>query len=194
MKLVIHPPVEPERLEKITTAAKPMSVVNAVDDAVALREISDADAFFGKLTPPLLAASTKLRWVQSPTASLEHYIFPELVQHDCVLTNMRGLFSDVIADHVTLSSGPEKKRPPKDTRAEIVGQVDDGAGVQAFVVRIDGTTDRPDGSTYHITWSIDRSKGRNARDSNDVIRTLGWQELEQPMPITLKGASWPSDS
>ena len=27
-------------------------------------------------------------------------MFPELVAHPCVLTNMRGLFSDVIADHV----------------------------------------------------------------------------------------------
>ena len=60
----------------------------------------DADAFFGKITPPLLAAARRLRWVQSPTASLEHYVFPELVAHPCVLTNMRGLFSDVIADQV----------------------------------------------------------------------------------------------
>jgi hypothetical protein len=115
-------------------------------------------------------------------------------QRSWLLNLFSSAYPDVIADHVTLSSGPDKKRPPKDTNADIVGQVDDGAGVQAFVVRIDGTTDRPDGSTYHITWSIDRSKGRKARDSNDVIRTLGWQELEQPMPIMLKGASWPSES
>src|SRR5690606_7112714 len=41
-----------------------------------------------------------LKWVQTPTVSLEHYLFPELIEHPCVLTNMRGLFSDVIADHV----------------------------------------------------------------------------------------------
>src|SRR5207244_8113149 len=45
-------------------------------------------------------AAPRLRWIQSPTASLEHYLFPELVSHPAVLTNMRGLFSDVIADHV----------------------------------------------------------------------------------------------
>ena len=114
-------------------------------------------------------------------------------QRSWLLNLFSSAYPDVIADHVTLSSGPDKTRPPKDTNAEIVGQVDDGAGVQAFVVRIDGTTDRPDGSTYHITWSIDRSKGRRAHDSNDVIRTLGWQSLEQPIPITLKGASWASE-
>ncbi len=100
MKLVIHPAVEPERLEKIVVAASPMQVANVADAALAQREIIDADAFFGKLTPPLLAAGRRLRWVQAPTASLEHYIFPELVDHPCLLTNMRGIFSDVIADQV----------------------------------------------------------------------------------------------
>ena len=79
MKLVIHPAVELERFEKIVAAAGPMQVANVVEAADAQREIADADAFFGKLTPRLLAAAGKLRWVQTPTASLEHYIFLELV-------------------------------------------------------------------------------------------------------------------
>jgi len=81
-------------------AAGEMLVENAADEATAIEEVADADAFFGKLTPQLLAAAGQLKWVQSPTASLEHYIFPELVEHPATLTNMRGLFYDVIADHV----------------------------------------------------------------------------------------------
>src|SRR5579883_738192 len=100
MKLVIHPPVDLERLRAIRAAAGPMQVVNAADEAEAVRALVDADAFFGKLTPAMRAAGRQLRWVQTPTVSLEHYLFPELVAHPCVLTNMRGLFSDVIADHV----------------------------------------------------------------------------------------------
>ncbi|HBI45331.1 MAG TPA: D-2-hydroxyacid dehydrogenase [Planctomycetales bacterium] len=100
MKLVHHPPVELERLARIIDAAGAMSVVNAATDAEALAHMPDADALFGKITPPLLAAAHRLRWVQTPTASLEHYLFPELTAHPCVLTNMRGLFSDVIADQV----------------------------------------------------------------------------------------------
>jgi phosphoglycerate dehydrogenase-like enzyme len=100
MKLVIHPAVEPARLSRIIEAAGPMQVVNAAGEAEALAEMSEADAFFGKITPALLAAAGRLRWVQTPTASLEHYLFPELVRHPCILTNMRGLFSDVIADQV----------------------------------------------------------------------------------------------
>jgi phosphoglycerate dehydrogenase-like enzyme len=100
MKLVIHPPVEEARLEKIRAAAGTMAVANCGSSESALAEIAGADAFFGKLTPPLLEAARNLRWVQSPTASLEHYMFPGLVAHPCTLTNMRGLFSDVIADQV----------------------------------------------------------------------------------------------
>jgi phosphoglycerate dehydrogenase-like enzyme len=100
VNLVLHPAVEPARFEKIVAAAGPMRVVNAGSAAEAERAMPDADAFFGKITPALLAAAGRLRWVQAPTASLEHYLFPALIDHPCVLTNMRGLFSDVIADQV----------------------------------------------------------------------------------------------
>ena len=100
MKLLMHPAVEPERLAKIEEAAGSITVVNAASTADAVREIADADGFFGKMTPELLTAAGQLKWVQSPTASLEHYLFPELIEHPCQLSNMRGLFSDVIADHV----------------------------------------------------------------------------------------------
>jgi phosphoglycerate dehydrogenase-like enzyme len=100
MLLVMHPPVDSTRLEQIHSAAGSMTVVNAATEAEALAHLPEADAFFGKITPPLLAAARRLRWVQAPTASLEHYLFAEMVAHPCVLTNMRGLFSDVIADQV----------------------------------------------------------------------------------------------
>lgn len=99
-KLVIFPAVDDARLARVAALSNELAVVNCADRDAARAAIADADAFFGKLTPDLLQAATRLRWVQSPTASLEHYLFPELVEHPCLLSNMRGLFSDVIADHV----------------------------------------------------------------------------------------------
>ena len=99
-KLVCYPPLEEARLQPVRDAAHPVHVINAASIEEAAAEIVDAEGFFGKMTPGLLAAATKLEWVQSPTASLEHYIFPELISHPARLSNMRGLFSDVIADHV----------------------------------------------------------------------------------------------
>lgn len=99
-KLLIHPPMDDDRYQRLSAVADGVEIVNAATETEALEQIATADAFFGKITPPLLAAASQLRWVQSPTASLEHYLFPELVEHPCELTNMRGLFYDVIADHV----------------------------------------------------------------------------------------------
>jgi phosphoglycerate dehydrogenase-like enzyme len=100
MKLLVYPPVSDERLARIREAAAPMTVAQGRDDAHAAAEIADADALFGYLTPPLLAAARKLRWAQAPTASMEKYLYPELIESPVVVTNMRGIFSDVIADHV----------------------------------------------------------------------------------------------
>lgn len=101
MNLVISPAIDPVRLAAIQDAAgDALQVINAITPEQALDAMPTADAFFGKLTPELLTRATRLRWVQAPTASLEHYLFPALSEHPCLLTNMRGLFSDVIADHV----------------------------------------------------------------------------------------------
>jgi phosphoglycerate dehydrogenase-like enzyme len=99
MKLVISPAVSEARLAKIRAAAEPMLVVNARDEEHAVTEIADADALFGYLTPRILQSAKKLRWAQSPTASMEKYLYPELIASPVNVSNMRGIFSDVIADH-----------------------------------------------------------------------------------------------
>ena len=98
-------------------------------------------------------------------------------------------FDDVVADHVTLDAKAGRDTPlPRETAGEVIGEVDDGAGVQALVVRIGGTTDRPGGGAYHITWSIDRASGRRAEESNEVIARLGWRPLPEPVPVRLRPA------
>ncbi len=98
--LLIHPPIDEARLTRLQAAAPELHIINAEEPAEALRAIPQAQGFFGKITPELLDRAEALDWVQSPTASLEHYLFPALIEHPCRLSNMRGLFSDVIADHV----------------------------------------------------------------------------------------------
>ena len=100
MKLVIYPGVEPDRLGSLQQAAPELVFINVATAAEAEAAMPDADALLGKITPAMLARADRLRWVQTFTASLEHYMFPELVNHPCVLTNARGLFGDVIADQV----------------------------------------------------------------------------------------------
>ncbi len=88
----------------------------------------------------------------------------------------------VVAHHVTLKFGDETATPPGAVEASIVGEADDGQGVQALVVAIDGSIARPDGQTFHVTWSL--ADGREARESNEII-ARGWTPLAPPTVITL---------
>jgi len=105
-------------------------------------------------------------------------------EREALLQRFAPRYAEVVAHHVTLKFGDRQAYPPHEVAAEIVGEADDGRGVQALVVRIDGTTDRPDGSTYHITWSL--APGREARESNQVIARRGWTWLPQPVPVKLR--------
>jgi hypothetical protein len=110
-------------------------------------------------------------------------------QRIALLKRLPAVWPDVIADHITLKSDVSADEPlPSATLAEIVGSADDDDGLQAMVVAIGGTTVRPDGGTYHITWSLDRSRGREAVESNDVIAARGWQPLPEPIPIQIEPA------
>ncbi len=100
MLLLIYPAIDVRRVQAIQAAAPGLQIMNITEQDQALKIIENADAFYGKITPELLSQAGKLRWIQSPTASLEHYLFPALIEHPALLTNMRGIFSDVIADHV----------------------------------------------------------------------------------------------
>src|SRR4051794_9190454 len=96
-------------------------------------------------------------------------------------------YENVVADHVTLRVHATAATPlPRKPEARIVGRADDGQSLECLVVELDGTTDRPDGSTYHITWSL--GAGRKARESNDVLRDQGWQNISTPIPIELEPA------
>ena len=96
-------------------------------------------------------------------------------------------YAEVIADHVTLRVGADDRMPlPPRPEARIVGRADDGMSLECLVVELDGTTDRPDGSTYHISWSL--GPGRHPRESNDVLRERGWDALGTPVAIDLEPA------
>jgi hypothetical protein len=53
-----------------------------------------------------------------------------------------------------------------------------------MVVEIGGTSRRPGGGTYHITWSL--GPGREARESNDVIAAHGWEPFNLVVPLRLQ--------
>ena len=110
------------------------------------------------------------------------------VERELLLRQFPPKYENAVADHVTLRADatPETPLPEKPRSSRVVGRADDERSLECLVVEIDGTTDRPDGSTYHITWSL--GPGRRARESNDVLRDEGWDYIEAPIPVELEPA------
>ena len=105
-------------------------------------------------------------------------------ERDRLIARFPPKYENVIADHVTLRVGGQDL-PPKPA-AEVVGRADDGQSLECLVVELDGATGRPDGSTYHITWSL--GPGRRPIESNDLLREQGWERISAPIPVELEPA------
>src|SRR5262245_27119684 len=101
-KLVVLPPVNSEDWRRRLAAASrevAVTVCDGVDSA--MREIVDADAAFGTVTPELLARATRLRWIQAPAAGPPAgWYYPALVEHPAQVTNFRGIFNDHLSTHI----------------------------------------------------------------------------------------------
>lgn len=94
---------------------------------------------------------------------------------------------DVIGEHVTHTFGgvnEDTPLPEQPTTAQVIGGSENDK-VQCLIVRIDGSVKRPDGKTFHITWSIDRSRGARPVDSNTCIIENGIYRIDKPIDIEL---------
>lgn len=88
-------------------------------------------------------------------------------------------YPEFLGHHITVKfpAKPNDPLPEAPKVAKIVGYADNGEGLEALVVDIDGSIHRPDGKIYHITWSLDRAKGFKPVDSNTLI-AQGFQPVD----------------
>lgn len=105
-----------------------------------------------------------------------------------LLARFPPVYAETVADHVTFGRKSKAPAMPVAGRATVVGRADDGRGVEALVVEVNGTTGRWDGGTYHVTWSL--GPGRKAKESNEVIAAQGWQPVDGRPGAGLIPAEW----
>ncbi len=84
-----------------------------------------------------------------------------------------------VAHHVTLKAGVRPGFPPRETDGFVVGAADDGAGVQALVVEIGGTTRRRDGSVHHIKPAAGIGPGA----AHGLLSAFGGDETGPPSSV-----------
>jgi len=96
------------------------------------------------------------------------YVLTEASKNE-LLERFPPKYSKVVAHHVTIQFGvPEGTEPPEMADLRVIGEADSGDGLQALVVSVNGSYRREDGSTYHITWSLEPDKYKPV-DSNKLV-------------------------
>jgi len=64
------------------------------------REIADAEVYFGWLSRDEFLAARKLKWIQSPSSGVDHFLaIPELREGEVILTSAVGSHSVCLAEH-----------------------------------------------------------------------------------------------
>ena len=100
-KFVFLPPQSnffAEWIPRLLDSAPGWDIATPKTEEQALKELSDADAAYGTLTPELIAAAPKLRWLQAPAAAPNAgYYFDELIAHPTKVTNFREIYNDHIS-------------------------------------------------------------------------------------------------
>lgn len=100
-------------------------------------------------------------------------------------------YPNFIGHHVTVDFGvPADAEAPEEADVKVIGFEDSGDGLEALVVSVNGETSRADGSTYHITWSLDSEKYA-PKDSNELLKnsyryTMSLPTVVDTVPQVLK--------
>ena len=136
-KIVLMPP-QTDRSRKyhrtLSDRLPDYDIVLAETDEDALREIVDADAAYGGVPPEALAVAKQLRWIQSAQAGPSAgYYYPELIAHQAVVTNPRGVFNDHIAQHILMYVLALARGLPAYIDAQRAGQWDTDARTTPYL-------------------------------------------------------------
>ncbi|HEU4753770.1 MAG TPA: D-2-hydroxyacid dehydrogenase, partial [Armatimonadota bacterium] len=97
---VVVPELTPEQLAELRAAAPNVELLVCKSEQEAIARVADADGVYGFVSPAVLRAGKRLKWVQTPSAGVEHVVnLPEIQNNpELVLTNMQRCYGPEIAD------------------------------------------------------------------------------------------------
>ena len=102
MKIIVQYPFEAHEIEELKALAASLGdheVVHVADDAEAVAEAAEAEVILGSFPPAVCAVATKLRWIQSFSAGMDQFLFPEIIASDVEVSNAAGLHAPQGAEH-----------------------------------------------------------------------------------------------
>ncbi|MBX3002003.1 MAG: D-2-hydroxyacid dehydrogenase [Caldilineaceae bacterium] len=99
MHILIHYPFTADEVEEFRQIAPGHKVSHAETQEEAIVLAADAEVIMGYFMPPVCAAAPNLRWVQSFSAGMDNFLFPEIVERDVTITGMAAQYAPQGAEH-----------------------------------------------------------------------------------------------
>jgi len=103
VKIVVHYAFTPAQIDAFRDLANRLGgheVVHVETEAAAVAAVDDAEVLMGWFSKPVCGAAEELRWIQSFSTGMDHWLFPEIVERDDVqISNVAGLYASQGAEH-----------------------------------------------------------------------------------------------
>ncbi|MFF1695515.1 D-2-hydroxyacid dehydrogenase [Streptomyces sp. NPDC058257] len=123
--LVMVPPLSPETRawpDRLGKSVPGITVLCPEDPAAVHAALARADAAYGTLTPELLGAARRLRWLQAAQAGPPPgFYHADLVRHPAQVTNMRDTYTDHVAAHTLALVLALARQLPRYVREQAAG-------------------------------------------------------------------------
>ncbi len=97
IKILCSVNLSPAETEQIRSAGKNIELQIVTDRTEFKRHIADAEVILGNIDRESLGGAKKLKFLQTWAAGVE-WLYPEMIEHPLVLSNMQRIFSPVIAE------------------------------------------------------------------------------------------------
>lgn len=103
MTILIYFDFSDEQVDAFQTIARDNGghgVLHARTEEDAVEQASEAEVLIGHFTPAVCSAAPKLKWIQSYSAGMDNFLFPEIVaREDVIVTGMAGLYAPQGGEH-----------------------------------------------------------------------------------------------
>ncbi len=102
MNILIHYPFTPDQIDAFHTLITRYEheMIHTSDDAEAIRLAPEVDVILGWFKPSFCDNAPNLRWIQSFSTGMDHWLWPAIVERDEVqISNVAGLYASQGAEH-----------------------------------------------------------------------------------------------
>ena len=99
LKIYLSTSLEDQFASDIKSLSNEITLLERMEDDALEAHLPEVDVWFGYLSKEQFLKAKSLKWIQCPSAGVEPFMFPELINSPVLLTNAKGCYGPAIGEH-----------------------------------------------------------------------------------------------